>query len=86
MMINSFDINPLTQEMHLKELDAMARQAGGLRDINSSRPRPSPLVRVYNWCRRPFTARVPVPETPVQVMIPGQRSRLRALAADWSPR
>ena len=63
MMINSFDINPLAQEMHLKELDAMARQAGSLRDISSSRPRSSPLARVYNWCLRPFTARVLVPET-----------------------
>ncbi|HUE45725.1 MAG TPA: hypothetical protein VMO81_05665 [Aestuariivirgaceae bacterium] len=62
MMINSFDINPLTQEMHLKELDAMARQAARLRDIDPSGPRPSGLERFYNWCRSPFIARAPVPE------------------------
>lgn len=62
MMINSFDINPLAHKMHLKELDAMARQVGRLRDVSSSRPRPSPLRRFYDWCRRPLTARVPVSE------------------------
>lgn len=66
MMINSFDINPLAQEMHLKELDAMARQAARLQDIRTTRPRPSTLVDIYNWCLRPFTAHVLVPESRLQ--------------------
>lgn len=58
MMINSYDINPLAHQMHLKELERVASQTGRRRIAKASRP--PPLARLFAWFSRASATRVPV--------------------------